>query len=138
MTPQQLLIPRYEVIADYPGRPYTMPIGHIITLDKFDGGKWWHEYTDKEPIRLDEGCTKYSANLRLLPWYHNRKIKEMLSYVNRGRAFYKVKKWASSKNYLSGRLYCTVFRYDLLIDSKDLLPCLESDYITFINREKDE
>ena len=81
MTKEELMKPRYEVVADYPGRPMTMPIGHILVLDKFGAGKYWHEYTDEEPIHIDEGSTRFPKVLRLLYWWEQRKPEEMPEYV---------------------------------------------------------
>jgi hypothetical protein len=81
LTPEELLKPRYKVIADYPGRRETMPIGHVLTLNKWGAGKWWHEYTDDEPIHLDEGSTRFPAILRPLAWWEERDEWEMPEYV---------------------------------------------------------
>ena len=78
---QWLMQPRYKVIADYPGRPLSMPIGHILFLDKFGAGKWWHEYTDLEPIHIDEGSKRFPAILRNLEWWEERTADEMPEYL---------------------------------------------------------
>ena len=80
-TEIDLMAPRYKVIADYPNRPITMPIGHILTLNKWGAGKWWHEYTDDEPIHIDEGSTRFPVVLQPLPWYAEREESQMPEYV---------------------------------------------------------
>jgi len=81
MEQSPLLQPRYKIIAPWPTMPATLFVGKIITLDKFSAGKWWHEYTDDEPIHLDEGCTKYSANLKLLEYWEDLPIEQMPKYL---------------------------------------------------------
>lgn len=81
---KDLMIPRYEIIADWPNRPLTMPIGHILYLNKFGASKYWHEYTDEEPLHLDEGSTRYPAVLRKLEWWEKRTAEEMPEYVKHG------------------------------------------------------
>jgi len=78
---EMLMKPRYKVIADYPNRPLLMPVGHILTLDKFGAGKWWHEYTDLEPIHIDEGSKRFPAVLQELQWWEERKVEEMPEYI---------------------------------------------------------
>jgi len=78
---ERLMQPRYKVIADYPGRPSSMPIGHILILDKFGAGKWWHEYTDLEPIHIDEGSKRFPVVLKQLEWWEERTAEEMPEYV---------------------------------------------------------
>ena len=78
---KDLMIPRYEVIADWPNRPLTMPIGHILYLNKFGAGKYWHEYTDEEPLHIDEGSTRYPVVLRKLEWWEKRTVDEMPKYL---------------------------------------------------------
>jgi len=73
----ELLKPRYKIIAPWPNMPASLLVGKILTLDKFGSGKWWHEWTDDEPIHIDEGCKKYSANLKLLEWWEERAVEEM-------------------------------------------------------------
>lgn len=82
MSNEELMMPRYKVIADYPNRPLTMPIGHILTLNKFGASKWWHEYTDAEPLHLEEQTSRnYPAILKQLRWYEERDLKDLPKYV---------------------------------------------------------
>lgn len=81
MTNEQLLIPRYKVIADYPNRPATMPIGHILTLNEFGAGKWWHKHTEEEPIHIDEGFDKFPNIFRQLKWWEERNDAELPKYL---------------------------------------------------------
>ena len=132
---EQLLIPRYKIVADYPNRPMTMPVGHILTLDKYGAGKWWHEYTDDEPIHIEEGSTKYPVVLKPLHWSEEREEKDMPGWVKiiatgqvfksygfgtLGRAFIKIKE----DNYRSN------------IPVNNLTPTTEQEYNEYINSKK--
>ena len=82
MSKEELMMPRYKVIADYPNRPLTMPIGHILTLNKLSSSKWWHEYTDAEPLHLEEQTSRnYPAILRKLEWHEERNLSELPLFV---------------------------------------------------------
>lgn len=91
---EELLKPRYKVIADYPGRRETMPIGHILILESFNNGRYWHEFTEVEPIHIDEGFAKYPHLFKRLEWWEERKPEEMPQYVKLGKRLIKVKQWA--------------------------------------------
>lgn len=64
MTPTELLKPRYEVIADYPGSSFT--IGEVV----FD-------YKEKAKSAFD----KYPHLFRPLAWWEHRKPEDMPEYV---------------------------------------------------------
>lgn len=90
MTPEELLKPRYRVIADYPNSGYD--IGDILTPDR--------EYWSKEnSIRLcAEDVSQYPHLFQKLEWWQERKPEEMPEYVKlmMGEAVgyvHKVEKW---------------------------------------------
>jgi len=146
MNTEQLLIPRYEVIADYPDSSFS--VGQIIKFELLKTGDWvyrWAKHDGIYEMSLIE-FKEYPHLFKPLPWYHGRKIEEMPEYV----------KWNSSGNvskvldtivsHTNGLLmlktnevsqpdnrpvanYCPVYWFT---------PALESDYIAFINREKNE
>jgi hypothetical protein len=64
MTPTELLKPRYEVIADYPGSLFEL--GEIVS-----------PYKEKATAAFD----KYPDIFRPLQWYEHRKPKDMPEYV---------------------------------------------------------
>lgn len=100
---EALMVPRYKIVGDYPNRPHTMPVGHILKLDKYGAGKWWHEYTDMEPIHIDEGSTKYPLVLRPLSWHEERKVEDMPEYVRFSKSatgrVVKAEKWKTTKQW---------------------------------------
>lgn len=74
---EQLMIPRYEVIADYPNSPYKA--GDIITLSDFDSGVWYKKYPPRHFEQSDSD--KYPAIFKPLKWYERRELSEMPEYV---------------------------------------------------------
>lgn len=79
LSNEELIMPRYKVIADYPNSPFI--VGRIITLNNFGAGQWWHEYTDEEPIHLDANTKKYPAVLQKLEWYEQRDVSDLPKYL---------------------------------------------------------
>jgi hypothetical protein len=66
MTTEQLLAPRYEVIADYPESPYK--IGQI-------------EFADTWTDDPHDGLHKYPAIFKPLQWHEKRLPKDMPEYI---------------------------------------------------------
>lgn len=129
MTTEELLKERYEVIAPWPGMENNNTlVGDIITLPSENWLYCDNQYC--EPDYFDA----YPSNFRRLPWYHGRKIEEMPEYVNEGGFIMKVTSWY----YVFDQLWGFTTGSQSHILATNILPALESDYITFINREKDE
>jgi len=86
MTTEELLIPRYEVIADYPNNTFGK-IGDIITPQSFES----------EDDFYDWELGKYPHLFRSLHWAEKRELNELPKYVKmnrRGTFFiYKVDEW---------------------------------------------
>lgn len=74
---EKLLLPRFEVIADYPNSNWS--IGEIIT----DAG----EFSTKHIYR------KYPHLFRELKWWEKRGASELPEYFNYKGSIFKVKKW---------------------------------------------
>jgi len=131
MTPQQLLIPRYEVIAPWPWMPRQIKVSDILETTCYE--------KDIYALVTDDGGVvinpqNYPANLRPLPWYHGRKIEEMPGYVWHKD---KVLHVFYSKN-MDGSLFLHAEDISFSVGNHyyPITPALESDYITFKNREK--
>lgn len=78
MTPEELLKPRYKVIADYPESPYK--IGDI----EFNGT--WSD---------NDSLANYPSIFRKLEWWEERDVKDMPGYLKDtgdGEVF-KVREW---------------------------------------------
>lgn len=155
LTPQQLLIPRYEVIAPWPDMSPLVKVGHIFTPIK-KGSNYYQSEQNAALISLPNECP---ANLRPLPWYHGRKIEEMPEYVkvvSKEISFIygtiiKANRWGvyPDEGYgfgNEGDFYAGITQpiktntrdagEEITINVCHLSPALESDYITFKNREK--
>ncbi len=99
MTPQELLTPRYQVIATYPNSPFL--IGRILLFDEYDrvNNIYWHKYSEDEPIHLDTGDVgKYSHIFKKLEWWEQRKPDDMplfikLEYEYLHIKFIKLREW---------------------------------------------
>jgi len=82
MTPEDLLKPRYKVIAGYPDMPFE--VGEIIieenlgaTINPFyQVGRFG--FSNSPSLYYPE---KYPSNFRLLKWWEERKPEEMAAYV---------------------------------------------------------
>ena len=70
MTIEELLIPRYEVIADYPNNTFGK-IGDIITLQSFES----------EDDFYDWELNKYPHLFRSLHWSEKREISDLPLFV---------------------------------------------------------
>jgi len=78
LTPEQLLQPRYQVLADYPGSTYR--IGDIISCESAD---------------LDKFCKKYPAIFKKLGWWQLREFWRLPAYVKHTQKpnVSKVRRW---------------------------------------------
>jgi len=133
MTKEELMQPRYEVVADYPGRPNSMPVGHILKLDKFGAGKYWHEYTDEEPIHIDEGSTRFPKVLLLLHWWEHRKLEDFPLYLIRATPPYQVYK--IGKLLLKDGCFL-IDGYDFPESLSLYEPATETEYTNYITQTK--
>ena len=119
MTVEQLLQPRYKVIADYPGN--TMQVGTIFTSI------------------LDSYWAKYPANFQKLEWWQDRDESDMPGYVKvtRLKSYYdlpidcirKVNSWERGK---VREWVADIFPVYAVVD--DLLPSTEEEYNSHINQ----
>lgn len=137
-----LMQPRFKVIADYPNRPLTMPIGHILTSNKFGAGQWWHQYTDEEPIHIDGYETPYPSILKKLEWWEDRKIEEMPEYVKlmlNGKASFvhKVIRWMLEPNNFGQPLYEYLNRVGQIMTAcvSELEPATQEEYSAYQNKK---
>lgn len=121
MTPEQLMIPRYKVIADYPRSRYI--IGEIVQYGQI--GR-------ETQIKYDD----YPAIFKPLQWWEERKVEEMPPFIRfkQDNAIFKIEQW--DINFLFGfidaekRRGCglTTFKPEYGYE-----PATESEYLTYIN-----
>lgn len=93
MTPEELLLPRYEFIADYPFNIH-FKIGDIIVLDAEDEcGKYAkvHSFHSTENYKhvatfYEDFLQRYPHIFKPLPWWAGRKHEDMPGYVKRSKS----------------------------------------------------
>lgn len=91
MTPEELLTPRFKVIANYPNSPFK--IGDIL-IQKINKPNTFlvegRTYNDRYP-------DNYPAIFREMNWWEERDINDMPEYVKKAYkdTFYKIEKWHS-------------------------------------------
>lgn len=78
MTPEQLLQPRYEVIADYPESNFK--IGQIISFIPVDPTDGWELADIAYNKRI---CPNYPNIFKPLSWWEHRAPDDMPEYVKR-------------------------------------------------------
>ena len=89
MTPEQLLLPRYEVIVDYPYNPWL--VGEILRVN--ENGELIGNitgYPDYAYKITEKEVASYPAIFRLLQWSDKREEHEMPGYINYKEVVYKV------------------------------------------------
>lgn len=89
MTPEELMKPRYKVIADYPGCPFK--VGQVLEKVKTVSGKWFVRGMFYQP-------DDYPANFKKMQWWEERKPDDMPEYIKfaHSGAVYKISKWKPS------------------------------------------
>lgn len=77
MTATELLIPRYEIIADFPGNKYN--VGRIIT--PITKSNVMFDCPDAPSSEIIQYPEKYPYLFKRIPWWQNRDVKDMPEYV---------------------------------------------------------
>lgn len=124
MIQEQLLQPRYEVIADYP---------FMNQYDVFIGKIYSHDWDNKQArINGDAFSTldlsKYPHLFRKLEWWEKRDIKDMPEYV-------KCIKTPDQKHFPD-----VVYKVDnsIVLNTNCYLPATEQEYTLFLNELNNE
>jgi len=123
MTPQQLLIPRYEVIAPWPNCPFN--IGEILIVEKWRDENYEYKYLDGNEewqYISEKTLLECPANLRPLHWSERREIGEMPEYV---------KKDINGEVFKLSEITSYFKKYTFFF-----LPASETDYLNYINANK--
>ena len=113
-----LMTPRYEVISDYPGSPYS--IGDILLQSRPQG--YW--VLENGQCKLGDDPGRYKSIFRPLQWWEYRKPEEMPKYV---------KYWDISKFFpidivcKSSETPFNAFNYT----ATNFLPATEAEYIAY-------
>lgn len=131
MSTQELLTPRYEVIADYPNSPWE--VGDILTHKL----GFTYRLNHSEIVRNLPDIDKYPHLFAPMPWWQGRSVEEMPRYVeNKSGYILPVVEWRISK-----------FGVDFLTEKHKLDKhntwhnptwYKPSDYTAYINEPKNE
>lgn len=97
MTAEELLKPRYKVIADYPLNPFTVGEVLLMTSEPDKRGYVLNNAPRNVNARFIKDYDKYPHLFKKLEWWENRKESEMLGYVKTAFGICKVVKHFVSK-----------------------------------------
>lgn len=135
-TVEELKMPRYKVIADYPNNRFS--VNEIINLEKYSGGYRYRWAEDWGMDNIDESELKeYPHLFKKLEWWEEREISDLPEYVINTSSLPKTimqVNWAVEVDDYGkeglfaingGRLY-----------PKGLLPATLSEYTTYISQTK--
>lgn len=86
MSTEELLKPRYKVIADYPtytgeSRKYSHKKGDVIVFDTLDEVYLWKEQESDGTQCSKDHFDKYPAIFKKLEWWEERADEDMPEYV---------------------------------------------------------
>jgi hypothetical protein len=113
MDVQELLKPRYKVIAEWPGGDYLQ--GDIFIMGADEDGTM----LDKIHFVFEHTCKKYPHLFKPLQWWEERKESEMPEYVKLNTNHpktYQVKKLSEFDDYIILRFW---------------LPATKAEYLTY-------
>lgn len=114
---EQLLRPRYKVIADYPGiEDYGWKLHEIISP----------QYYTEKTVGF---CSKYPHLFRKLQWWEERKPEEIPQYVKTSDSVFKVDKWDRRSRSIA---LCD----GKWLDRRDILPATSDEYNLFLEQQK--
>lgn len=69
-TVEELLMPRYKVIADYPESPQSNQIGFIYDRNNKDWSSWWFDQ-----------LAIYPHLFQRLPWWAERDVEDLPEFI---------------------------------------------------------
>lgn len=136
MTKEELLIPRYKVIARWPNMAdFRLLEGVTIELSEVDDDKIRFAKVG-EGHCYSEWFNQYPHLFRCLEWYKDRRPEEMPEYVtwlySDDREVSKASGWHKGH----GGMYCYIEGKLVHPGMSNLMPADESEYIAYINKQK--
>lgn len=143
MTVEELLRPRYKVIADYPNSEFE--VGTIINFpnkrDYYTGNdEWESEFVrDKNQGGQFKFCIKkiepFPHLFKKLEWWEDRAIEDMPEYVRFKERVLKVSRWLSDIEDVENG-WCELVERGYDCHTSHLLPATESEYTNYINSKQ--
>jgi hypothetical protein len=70
---EQLLLPRYKLIADYPGSPFCDVLQPVLSVEEI--------LSEDYSMKSEEDINKYPHIFRPLQWWEQRTEEEMPKYI---------------------------------------------------------
>lgn len=143
LTPEELLKPRYKVIADYPGSPFY--VNSILDIQVTTQGEAVHEWYDSEGknIMYQTQLDEMPYLFKLLEWWEERELADFseLKYVTWVPGM-----WPDPEVYkISGVEFDRIGLKGVVIDKGTMphafyknykfLPATEEEYSTYINKK---
>jgi hypothetical protein len=149
MTPEELLKPRYEVIADYPENN-DFPVGKIIEFQPWNTSYWQHIVKDCQGERmwLLEFFEKYPHLFKPLQWWERREAKDMPGYIKYKQFEDEKDNWhfvhvdgvEISHHFSNGKYFGLKYRTGggsyVGADEPNFLPATIEEYNNYINSKK--
>lgn len=134
MTVEELLKPRYKVIADYPSSPFF--INDILP----NALKEWQRDNERTKATLNE-CEKYPAIFKKLEWWEEREIEDMPEYLKDDNGVYKCRNWHYQSRKSPDLIALEIYNFEpersgsgwsekylLTIRYKNILPATKEEY----------
>lgn len=129
MTNEEILKPRYKVIADYPQSKFE--INEILIPDRLDGtvnGFWVSECKNNRKI-VFATPQNYPHLFKKLEWWEEREERDMPEYVRFIRNYHNAKRGEIKKVVrYAGPGFYTGETESYLLSNKDILPATKEEY----------
>jgi hypothetical protein len=112
MTTEELLKPRYKVVADYPNS--DLPIETVLTNSYQD---IWTDFHGLEFNERTSFFSDYPHLFRKLEWWEDRKVEDMPKYFRNKNGVFEIKR--------------PIQEYATHNAKGDVLPATESEYLEY-------
>lgn len=132
MTPDELLQPRYKVIADYPKQDFE--VGEVL----YEDNEMYFVYTDNGKWQIHPEW--YPHLFKKLAWHEERNIEDLPEYVklgynNRNQYVHQVDKWFDEIDGLYYQ-YLNKVGTPLMSNVNELLPSTQQEYEAYLKQMK--
>jgi len=133
LTTEQLMKPRYKVIAYYPGCPFN--VGNIL-MQAVDNGKlFWSKLETGEWGAQVNDIHLYPHLFQPLQWWQERDVKDMPEYVKHIQTGRVCRVADANEKYPSGFMIDYPMT-ECWIVYKDCIPCTEAEYQQYIKSKQ--
>lgn len=139
MSIEELLKPRFEVIAEYPNCNFK--IGDILKPIKNATNNWYFIEKEYEPVLLLEVIEKYSHLFKKLQWFEKRNEEEMPKYLkhtlsDKSTTYHKVKSYdLSNPKFIEWKFDDKEWgNFGMWAKDFNYMPCSEEEYLLNCNK----